>query len=168
MRSGGDNTGSSPSSTSRNASCGTYFPSTTRHTVSGVASSSPTGPHRNVQNTADTMTAIVDMPVLEPYSHGSMMLLLSNSMMTNISPVAMNGPNPWYAANETASGNAAAIHGPMYGMKRRIAHSSPHSTRLGKLPGSPTFSSPMKNPMSHRPSAIASPYVPLTIACAVR
>src|SRR5688572_2638247 len=113
MRSGGDNTGSSPSSTSRNPSCGTYFPSTTRHTVSGVASSSPTGPHRNVQNTADTSTAIVDIPVLEPYSHGSMTLLLSSSITMNIAHVAMNTPYPWNTANATAIGKMAAIHGPM-------------------------------------------------------
>src|SRR5690349_14175286 len=131
MRSGGERTGSSPSSTSRNASCGTYLPSTTSTTVSGVASSSPTGPHRNVQNTAETRMATVDIPVLEPYSHGSMRLLLASSMMTNIAPVAKNAPNPWNTANDTASGNAAATHGPMYGTKRRIAQSSPHSRKLG-------------------------------------
>ena len=54
------------SSVPTNSSPGTCLPSTTRHTVSGVASSSPTGPQRNVQNTADTRIATVEMPVLVP------------------------------------------------------------------------------------------------------
>ena len=39
---------------------------TTRIAVSGVDSSSPTGPHSHVQKTADTSTASVDIPVLDP------------------------------------------------------------------------------------------------------
>ena len=41
-------------------------PITTRHTVNGVARTSPTGPHIQVQNTAATMSAIDDTPVLDP------------------------------------------------------------------------------------------------------
>src|SRR5262245_41488304 len=101
---------------SRNASCGTYFPITTSSTVSGVDSSSPTGPHSHVQNTADTSTATVDSPVLEPYSHGSTTLLLISSTTTNNAAVSTNWRKPGNAPIETISGNDAPIHGPMYGM----------------------------------------------------
>jgi hypothetical protein len=39
---------------------------TTRQTVSGVASTSPTGPQSQVQNTAATISAMDETPVLEP------------------------------------------------------------------------------------------------------
>ena len=42
--------------TSRNSNWLTCRPSTTRQTVSGVARSSPIGPHRNAQNAVATMT----------------------------------------------------------------------------------------------------------------
>ena len=44
----------------------TCRPSTTRHMVSGVDSSRPTGPHSNVQKAAATMTATPESPVLWP------------------------------------------------------------------------------------------------------
>ena len=44
----------------------TCRPSTTRQTVSGVTSSSPIGPHSQVQNTAAAMTARGESPVLDP------------------------------------------------------------------------------------------------------
>ena len=53
---------------------------TARQTVSGVARISPTGPHSSVQNTAARMIATGESPVLEPYSQGSTMLLLTSSM----------------------------------------------------------------------------------------
>ena len=59
-------TGSSPSSVWRNSNCGTYRPSTTMHTVSGIDSSSPTPPHSHVQKLAATITATGDSPVLDP------------------------------------------------------------------------------------------------------
>ena len=42
------------------------LPNTTRHTVSGVASRSPIGPHKTVQNRVDTTTAIGESPVGRP------------------------------------------------------------------------------------------------------
>ena len=41
---------------------GTCLPSTTRHTVSGVASSRPSGPQSQVQNATDTSSATCDTP----------------------------------------------------------------------------------------------------------
>ena len=49
--------GRSPSMTSRNARRSTCRPSTTRHTVKGVARTRPTGPQSAVQNVADATTA---------------------------------------------------------------------------------------------------------------
>jgi hypothetical protein len=62
----GASSGWSPSRTSKNCSCGTCRPSTTMQTVRGVASSNPTGPQRVVQNTAATVIASGERPVLEP------------------------------------------------------------------------------------------------------
>jgi hypothetical protein len=43
-----------------------YLPITTRHTVIGMASSKPIGPHSHVQNAAATSNAIGDTPVRLP------------------------------------------------------------------------------------------------------
>ena len=75
----GSSTGSLPSRTLRNSNCGTCRPSTTRQTVSGVDRSSPTGPQSQVQKIAATMMASGERPVREPYSQGSMTLLLISS-----------------------------------------------------------------------------------------
>jgi hypothetical protein len=53
---------------------------TTKHTVSGVAKTSPTGPHSQVQNAAMTSTAISDTPALSPYKRGSKKKLIISSM----------------------------------------------------------------------------------------
>ena len=109
----GASAGSSPSSTSKKPSWGTWRPSTTRQTVSGVDRSSPTGPHSVVQTTAATRTAIGESPVLEPYSHGSSTLLLNSSRLTNSAMVSSGGVHPGATANDRAMGNSAASTGPM-------------------------------------------------------
>jgi hypothetical protein len=50
----------------RNLSWGRYFPSTTRHTVSGVARSRPIGPQSQVQKKAARRIANGATPVLMP------------------------------------------------------------------------------------------------------
>src|SRR5437763_6276794 len=100
---------------SRNRSCGTCFPITTRQTVSGVANSNPIGPHSHVQNTADARIATVEIPVLAPYSSGSITLTVKSSIVANNPTVHTNTLQPGYTASEISSGNDAAIHGPTYG-----------------------------------------------------
>src|SRR5579859_2820679 len=127
----GGNPGSSPSRISRNVSCGTYLPSTTRQTVNGVESSSPIGPHSHVQNTADTSTASADIPVDAPYQYGSTNWLTTSSRIANSTTVPMNTSLPENSANDNRSGTAAAIKIPMYGTNRNSATSRPHTNTLG-------------------------------------
>src|SRR5678810_38618 len=97
---------------------GTYLPITARHTVSGVDRNKPIGPHSQLQNTAATITANDDTPVLEPYSQGSTRLLLINSSVTNnpIVHAAMAQPGSTAIANPI--GIIHAITGPTYGINR--------------------------------------------------
>ena len=47
-----------------NSSSGMYLANTTRHTVSGVASSSPIGPHTQAQKAMATSSPTSDTPAL--------------------------------------------------------------------------------------------------------
>ena len=47
-----------------NSSRGTYFATTARQAVNGVANSSPTGPHSQVQNAIATSMASLEVPAL--------------------------------------------------------------------------------------------------------
>ena len=51
-----------------NSRPGTCLPSTTRHTVSGVAMSRPSGPQSHVQNATDTSSATCETPAAPAYS----------------------------------------------------------------------------------------------------
>src|SRR5438477_6261180 len=97
----------------RNCNCGTYFPMTTSTTVSGVLSNRPMRPQSHVQNTAATMMATVDRPVLAPYSHGSRTLLVINSIATNRMMVSRNCCDPGNLANEISTGSEQPIQTPM-------------------------------------------------------
>ena len=122
----------------RNWSCGTCRPITTMQTVSGVASSTPTGPQSVIQKTAAAMIASGESPVLLPYSQGSSTLLL-NSSSTMKSPIVSSGSvQPGDTANDRMIGNSDEITGPTYGMNRRTVASTPHRIGLG-------------TPISHRP-----------------
>ncbi len=112
MRVGSSSTGRLPSSTSRKANCGRYRPITSRHTVSGVDMMSPTGPHSAAQKVAATMSDSADSPVLEPYSQGSMTLLLTSSSSTMRPSVHSTRSQPGSTAKARVSGNAAAMNGP--------------------------------------------------------
>src|SRR5690606_26167552 len=98
-----------------------------RHTVSGVASSKPIGPHSVVQKMAARMIATAEMLVLDPYSHGSTKLLLTISMTTTSPSVSRNVVQPGSTATASSSGNDADSTGPRYGMKRRKTASTAHS-----------------------------------------
>ena len=69
----------SPSRVEQVSSARTWRPATTRHRVSGVDSSRPTGPQMAAQNSAETMIASGDMPALWPYTFGSTMCATTTS-----------------------------------------------------------------------------------------
>src|SRR5687768_18323206 len=102
-------------------SCGKCLPTTNRHTVNGVASNSPTGPHSHSQKTAATRIATGDTPVFLPYSQGSRTLLLKSSRAMNSPTVRMGANQPVEMAIDRPIGIAAAIHGPMYGINLNAA-----------------------------------------------
>src|SRR5262245_29152245 len=113
---------------------------TTRQTVSGVARIIPTGPQSQPQNNTDTRIATVEMPVREPYSHGSKMFSLRVSNPMNKAAVSSGSDQPSNTASERRIGNDIEISGPITGMKRSGIDSAPQSTALG-------------TPMSVNPSA---------------
>ena len=125
------------------------------HTVKGVESSSPTPPQSHVQNVAATITAAGESPVVEPYSHGSRALPVSDSNTTNSPAVSSTGHHESDDASANASGAAALIHTPMYGMKRSSAASSPQSAAFGTR-------------RKNRPVAINTPKAKFTATCACR
>src|SRR5215207_5606132 len=116
---------------SRKESCGTCLPTTSTQTVSGVASSKPTGPHNHIQKTAASITATADTPVFLPYSQGSNRLLLNSSSATNRPTVQMVGAQPGENASDSPIGSRAAIQGPMYGTNRNAIATMPQRTALG-------------------------------------
>ena len=111
-RLGRSSAGRLPSSTSRNANCGRCRPITSRHTVSGVDSTSPTGPHSAVQNVAATISDMADRPVLAPYSQGSTRLLLMSSSTTMRASTQATIVHPGSTAKASSSGNTAPTSGP--------------------------------------------------------
>ncbi|NNJ26366.1 hypothetical protein LzC2_24490 [Planctomycetes bacterium LzC2] len=117
---------------------------TVRQTVSGMARIKPTGPHSHSQNVAAASTPIVDTPVPDPYSHGSMTLLLISSSRTNIPTTSSGWLQPSDTTTDRAIGKSAAIHGPTYGTYRSAAANNPHRIALG-------------TPIRSRPAATATP-----------
>src|SRR5207237_9626799 len=117
-------------STSRYANRRTYFPSTKRHAVSGPDRISPIGPHRNAQNAAATSCATSERPMLDPYSHGSKMLLQIASRARNRVSTASGWPQPpaqsGAVANENSTGGISPTHVPTYGMYRISVAMKPH------------------------------------------
>src|SRR5687767_10408869 len=119
--------GSSPKSTSKNSSCGTYLPSTTRHTVSGLDKTRPIGPHKKPQNTAASTVATTETPMLMPYNQGSMMLLLTSSSTIKKPMTASGGHQLGNWTTLRAIGRMAATGAPMYGTYRSTAARKPQS-----------------------------------------
>src|SRR6186713_2214510 len=99
--------------TSRNDNLSTCRPSTTRHTVNGVASTSPIGPHSAVQKVAETTTATGERPVVRPYNVGSTTCPIIGSMTKKSAAVQASIHQPGSTATASASGNAAAMIEPI-------------------------------------------------------
>src|SRR5262249_12515731 len=95
--------------TSRNSSCGTCRPRTTRHTVSGVDSSNPTGPNNQVQKVAAAISATEDRPVLAPYTQGSSTFATTSSTPTNSRTTQTSSIQPGSTATASATGKPAAM-----------------------------------------------------------
>jgi hypothetical protein len=121
-----------------------WRPSTTRQTVSGVASSSPIGPHRKAQNAAETMMAMGDRPVLWPYSSGSTTWLTSTSVTMNNPSTNTASDQPGEITTASSTGGTTAMTVPMNGTKRMHAARMPHSAGPGM-------------PSAHRPVPTKTP-----------
>ena len=79
-------------------------PSTAIHTVSGVDSSSPTGPHTQIQNSAETSSANDETPVRRPNTNGSMNHAVTKSSVRNSASVCTVSAQPGNVANASDAG----------------------------------------------------------------
>src|SRR5688572_14715848 len=96
-----------------NSSCGICFVITARHAVNGVANSSPTGPHSQVQNAIAISMASLEVPALRLNSIGSMTITTTDSSTANRA-ITDSGCHQFDAvARLTANGRIAAIQMPM-------------------------------------------------------
>src|SRR5919109_5657282 len=102
-----ETTGSSPISTHRNSSSGMYLATTTRQTVSGVASTRPIGPHAHVQNATAMSRPTSDTPALRAYSSTSRMPLVKSSSTANSATTSNPLVQPGNTAMLTATGSPA-------------------------------------------------------------
>src|SRR5688572_33065780 len=107
--------GGAPRSWSKILKPGTCFPSTTRHAVIGVDSTSPSGPHSQAQITAARITATPDRPTLWPYRSGSMTLLLSSSTTMNSAATDRGCVQPDDVTRLPSRGRQAPLQRPTYG-----------------------------------------------------
>jgi hypothetical protein len=82
-------------------------------------------PQSEVQKIAATMMAKDDSPVLEPYSHGSMTLLLMSSASRKSPITHISIDQPGSTAKARPRGKSAARNGPRYGKNRSTAASRP-------------------------------------------
>src|SRR3954468_18294269 len=93
-------------------------PITATQTVSGVASSSPTGPQSQVQKTTAVMMAMGASPALLPYSQGSMTQARTDSIAKKTPSVQATGAQLSVIAKARIAGIAAATQTPAYGTNR--------------------------------------------------
>src|SRR5512133_3348785 len=119
----GASAGVSAISVSTNARPGTCLPSTTQHTVSGVAMSNPSGPQSHVQNATHASSATCDTPAAPAYSTVSSTRLVNSSRTTNTARTISGPIHPSRAARLTRIGAPAPSTGPTYGMNRSAAAS---------------------------------------------
>src|SRR6266446_2532114 len=98
---------------SKKLSCGTYLPSTTRHTVNGVDMTRPIGPHSHVQNAAATSKATCEMPVLWLKSSGSMTLTVVSSRPEKRTATRMDCVQVSALATLMVNGNSSEAQVPM-------------------------------------------------------
>src|SRR5450830_1810984 len=94
----------SPNKISRTCNAGIYLPATTRHNVSGVGTTRPTGPQIQLQKIAAMTTESGDSPVECPYNCGSISLATTISIEKKITNVinARLQPGSIAAANKIA------------------------------------------------------------------
>src|ERR1041384_3002675 len=114
----GVSAGSSAKMTARKRSERTLRPSTATHTVSGVDSSSPTGPHTQIQNSAETSSANDDTPVRRPNTSGSMNHAVTKSSTMNSASVCTVSAQPGKVAKASDAGINTDNSVPTYGTKR--------------------------------------------------
>jgi hypothetical protein len=107
----GSSTGSSEISVEKNPSPGTCLPNTPRHTVSGVASRIPNGPHSQPQNATPISSATCEMPATPAYKTVSNTRFVISSSTAN-SASTRNGLVQPASASETSSGTTAATVAP--------------------------------------------------------
>src|ERR1700687_6262568 len=127
-------------------------PATSRHKVSGVGRTRPTGPQSELQNMAPTTTESDDKPVAWPYRRGSSNGAAMMSSPMKSANVLAASDHPGSTANDIAVANSAAMATPTYGTKRMTPASAPHSMACG-------------TPRSPRPAQISTPNTRLTADC---
>jgi hypothetical protein len=117
-----------------------------------VDSSSPKGPHSQVQNEAATTMATGESPALRPHTSGSTIWPVNGSTTANSATVHIAMVQSLPTAAASAMGSAAASTAPMYGTNRRIIANRPQSGALG-------------TPMTARPSPITTPKIAFRTSC---
>ncbi len=111
--------------------------------MSGVAISSPIGPHNSVQKLADRMMDSGERPVRLPNTSGSATWPMNSSDSISPAKTMAAKPQPGSAASASTVGGTTAMGVPMKGTKRISPAISPHSSGLG----SPTAHSPRPTAM---------------------
>src|SRR5579864_4291524 len=99
--------------TSRKCSRGTYRPASIKHSVTGVERINPGRPHSIVQKTAAIRIANDEIPMFDPYNHGSTALATVTSSTTNNASASKACFQPGNTASESAIGNEAPINVPI-------------------------------------------------------
>src|SRR3984885_10186711 len=123
--------GSEASKTLKTWKAGKYRPKATKEAVRGVESSRPIGPHSQVQNIAETMTAKGDIPALPPKTIGSITLLVNTSRKQYRPRVRIGAVHVVEMATERTSGKKADIHSPTYGRNRNTRVRTAQSKAFG-------------------------------------
>src|SRR3974390_3501858 len=100
----------SPNRTSSRLRALIWRPATNKHSVNGVDTIKPIGPHNQLQNIAATTTDKGDRPVVCPYSWGSTSCVAINSTITNRLKVANAMVHPLSTAAASSAEQSAAIH----------------------------------------------------------
>ena len=113
-------------------------------TVSGVASNSPTGPHTQIQNSAENSSANDDTPVRCPNTNGSTKYAVTKSSIRNNASVCNVSAQPGNVANASDAGMSTDSSVPTYGTKRSTAVNPPHKAAYG-------------TPIQYKPAAMSAP-----------
>ena len=128
---------------------------TTRHTVSGVASSRPSGPHAHVQNATAMSRPTSETPALRAYSSTSSTPLVNTSSTAKSPTTSSPFVQPSNTAIVIATGSPAPSQMPTYGRKRSAPASTPNRIAYG-------------TPIRNSPAATSTANVVLTSDCVSR